>query len=395
MMNAPEISNDDEDLSDGIVELSAYSASLPTYKPFLPWHRPRKQFVRDRQWTQQISRLLQDHPPIDNVLRYLGLPGVDLLDLRYFDSAICQPKAVSLCFLGFNNAARPATTAGTELNISIDEVMKSPSVHPRSEVIRDDFASVANTNSLAFKSAKSLGPYDVINLDLCDGFGAKSSEKSGSSYYDAVNSLLSLQSRSKRPWLFLLTTRADKPNIDPDILAKMIEKYLKNLNACQLFADASKTHHLIENEQNLIKALDTSIGILSVFLVGLSDWLLGLSMAQQPPTKIEVISVIGYKVDDRSDREDLISLAFRFTPTFLPVIDEMGLAQEQAPAIDRCDLLARASKKVSTRLNVDKLLHEDVELNQTMIDATASLLAQARYDEKAYRKWVADGFPQG
>ena len=229
MMNEHDVLNDEEDASEGIVELRDYSAPLPIPKPFLPWHRPRKQFVRDKQWSQQISRLLHDHPPLDNVLRYLGLPGVDLLDLRYFNSVVCQPKAMSLCFLGFNNAARPSTSAGIELNISTDELMKSAGVDPRSSIIIDDFSSLANQNSLASKSARDVGPYDVINLDLCDGFGAKPPERGGSSYYSAVNSLLALQSRSKRPWLFLLTTRADKPNIDPEVLSKMIDKYLKNL----------------------------------------------------------------------------------------------------------------------------------------------------------------------
>ena len=177
MMNDHESASDDDELYDGIVDVPAYSAPLPVSKPFLAWHRPRKQYVRDKQWSQQISRLLRDHPPQDNTLRYLGLPGVDLLDLRYFNSMVCQPKAVSLCFLGFNNAARPSTSAGIELNISIDEVMKTSGIDPRSSIIRDDFSSLANLSSLAFKSAKNIGPYDVINLDLCDGFGAKPPEQ--------------------------------------------------------------------------------------------------------------------------------------------------------------------------------------------------------------------------
>jgi hypothetical protein len=175
----------------------------------------------------------------------------------------------------------------------------------------------------------------------------------------------------------------------------MIDRYLKNLNECQLFSDVSKSHHLIEDEAQLRAAIGTSIGILSVFLTGVSDWLLGLAMSQQPPTKVEVTSVIGYKVDDRSACEDLISLAFRFTPTFAPVADDLGLANGQPVGIDRCELLAKASKKVAVRVDADKLLADDADLNQSMVDATASLLAQARYDDAAYKNWVASGYPQG
>ena len=72
----------------------AYEAPLPEEKKeFLPWHRPRKQFVRHYQWCKEIRRMISHTPPADGVLKYLGLPGVDLLDLRYFHEEVCQTDA--------------------------------------------------------------------------------------------------------------------------------------------------------------------------------------------------------------------------------------------------------------------------------------------------------------
>src|SRR5260221_7542665 len=80
-------------------------------RDFKPWHRVRKQFIRERQWNQQISRFVDRHLArdlqteenqwsvstdsgsgvaaavpetvrIDRPLRCLVIPGDDFLDVR-------------------------------------------------------------------------------------------------------------------------------------------------------------------------------------------------------------------------------------------------------------------------------------------------------------------------
>ncbi|NVH98168.1 PP_RS20740 family protein [Burkholderia pseudomallei] len=380
----------EEGLADDIVELSAYEASLPEAKEFLPWHRPRKQYVRHHQWCEQIGRMLDDAPLTDGTLKYLGLPGVDLLDLRHFHATLCETRNINLRFLGFNSSARPSSTAHTELNISLDEVRRLEYVDPMSLVIGDNFALVAKENSIACRKARELGPYDVINLDLCDGFGAQAPGELNNSYYDAVNSLFALQARSKSPWLLLLTTRADRQNVDAGVLQALLSKYIDNLANCQAFLDASREKFAIETEEALRAAAETPDGLLSVFLTGLCKWFLGLALAHQPPTSVELRSVIGYRVDEEAEHEDLISLALRFTPTFVPAGDPLGLANQPVAAPDECSLSARALKRVAKRVDADKKLADDAALNQSMIDATAALLSLARYDTDAYRAWLQD-----
>src|SRR6266481_980621 len=176
--------------ADAIVVIPTYEATLPRTRDFLPLHLPRKQFVRHHQWCEQIGRLLDDSPLADGTLKYMGLPGVDLLDLRHFHAAVCETRNISLRFLGFNSSATPTNDAHVELNISLDEVRRLPRVDPMSDVIGDDFALVAKEDSLACRKTRELGPYDVINLDLCDGFGAQAPGALDQTYYNAVNSLL-------------------------------------------------------------------------------------------------------------------------------------------------------------------------------------------------------------
>ena len=383
-----EVPSNPENLADDIVEVASYEATLPRTRDFLPWHLPRKQFVRQYQWCEQIGRLLDDAPLTDGPLKYMGLPGVDLLDLRHFHSAVCMVRNIGLRFLGFNSSASPANDAHTELNISLDEVRRLQGVDPMSDVIGDNFALLAKEDSLACRKTRELGPYDVINLDLCDGFGAQAPGALDQTYYNAVSSLLTLQSRSIRPWLLLLTTRADRANVDEQVLQALLNKYTENLANCDPFRAASLEKFAIETVDALRTAANTDDGLLAIFLTGLCKWLLGLALAHQPPTSVELRSVIGYRVNRQAQHEDLISLAFRFTPTFVPATDPIGLANQQVEAPNECTLATRVLKRVAKRVDADKKLDEAAELKQELIDATAALLELARYDGQAYRVWV-------
>lgn len=378
----------EEGHADNIVEVAAYEASLPETREFQPWHLPRKQFVRHHQWCKQIGLMLDEEPLADGTLKYLGLPGVDLLDIRHFHEVFCIVRNIDLRFLGFDRSAKPFSEAHTEMNISLDEVNRMSRVDPMSLVIGDDFALIAQEDSIACRKARELGPYDVINLDLCEGFGVQAPGELNNSYYDAVTNLFALQARSKRPWLLLLTTRADKQNINHDVLQALLVKYVRNLVNCKPFLDASFEKFAIDTEEAVWAAADTPDGLLSVFLTGLCKWFLGLALAHQPPTTVELRSIIGYRVVRDAEHEDLISLALRFTPTFVPAGDPLGLANQPAAGPDECMLAASILKRVSARVDVDKILADDPLLNQSMIDETAKLLSLARYDVDAYKAWL-------
>jgi hypothetical protein len=377
-------------LGEDVFGTETYEAALPPKREFLPWHRPRKHFVRMHQWCSEICRLLDGSQREDGMFRYLGLPGSDLLDLRCFHNHVCEPRELRLRFLGFNTAARPDSAAQTDLNVSLDEVRKLRCIDPASDVIWDDFSQLGNQDSIAWKRARDLGPYDVINLDLCDGFGAHPPDALATTHYNAVNSLLSLQARTKHSWLLLLTTRAGREFVHDDVLQRLLEQYVQNLNECAAFKRASRECFSIATETELGAAVDDPAGMLHVFLVGICKWLVSLTAAQRPPSRIEVRSAIGYRVQAGAASEDLISLALKFEPAFTPVGDRVGLARHASRAPDECTLATRALKRIAKRKDADALLAGDEQLRAEMIDGTAALLALARYDVAAYRHWLND-----
>lgn len=353
-LNEPE-----EGLMDDEFPITAYEAPSREKKPFLPWHRPRKHFVRHQQWQLQIDNLVKEVPLDQQTLRYLGLPGTDLLDIRHFHKTLCEPRELKLRFLGFNTAAHPQDAGQTELNISLDEVLKLPRIDPRSNVIADDFCLLADDSSLAWSHARDLGPFDVINLDLCDGFAKHRPDCLDNNHYNAVNKLMALQSGKKQPWLLFLTTRTGQQDINEAVLNTLIEKYRRNLAECVSFQEKSSTDFGIANDTDLLREVKTPDGHLSVFLVALCKWMIGIGVGQQPPFKVSVTSVHGYKVSPDATHNDLVSIAFRFDPTFAPAPDPMGIARVEDGRPNECQLATATVRRVKNRRCVDTILRDD------------------------------------
>jgi hypothetical protein len=367
-----------------------YEAPLPEAKKFLPWHRPRKQFVRDYQWFEQIKMLYDTPGNNSKKLTYLGLPGIDLLDLRYFHNALCIDNEITLKFLGFNSAASPSNDSQTEMAISLDEVTKLEHIDPGSEVIWDDFCQIGNTNSNAWRKARAAGPFDVINLDLCDGFGLQPPDCLEGTHYNALSQLLSLQSRSMTPWLLFLTTRTGPGHIHHEVLERLKEHYSQSLEACQSFREFSDASFSIQDRPSLEQAIQTEGGLMSVFITGICNWLLSMAVNQRPPTKVEVKSVIGYRVNANSNSTDLISVALRFDPLFVASTDLIGLATNAPPDIDTCALSTKAIRRIANLKDADAILQEDGEVAEKMIVDMGQLLEQARYDITKYRDWLTE-----
>lgn len=379
---------DDEQLADDIVGAATYEPSPPPKREFLPWHRPRKQFVRARQWTSQIEKMLSDFTPEAKTLRYLGLPGTDLLDLRHFHSILCEPRGLRLRFLGFNSAASSGNSLQVELNISLDEVKKLSFVDPLSEVLPDDIRKIANEDSIAFRRVQTLGPYDVINLDLCDGFAKDAPGVIDDTHYNAVARLLSLQVRNKNPWLLLLTTRVGQAHIHATVIARLMTKCIQNMADCDEFRDTLQNALSIPDSTTFQEMTNNAPGLLIAFLLGISKWLLGLAVHNNPQASMELKSVIGYKIASDSSCEDLVSLAFRFDPHAAPISDPLGFANKPIEVLEECPLSAKIVTRVAKRVNADEALKADGGLRKEMTDATATLLEVARYDKNGYYEWL-------
>ena len=377
-------SHDQDDLTTGIFGNNIeYARPRTPPKEFKPWHKPRKQFVRSKQWSALLRRLYENRGARDP-LRYLGLPGTDLIDLRYLHAQLCRDNDRQLCFLGFNTEAHRDNPAHIELNVSLDEVRRLSNVDPQSNVIHDDFRLVGNENSIAWSHTKQLGPFDVVNIDLCDGL-ASDPPQSDESVYKALSQLVTIQVRNPNPWLLLVTTRIGRCVFDADAEERIIGHFRENVANCEGFA--KECEQLLDLDVNSIDpATCSEADLLNLMIVAIGKWLSKL-VQSQAPNRVVLASTQGYRVDPDASQEDLISLALRVEPVFAASPDPLS---PTAPiSEDECTTAKAILRRSAHRLDVDNILDQQPDLREELIGETEQLLALARYDGEAYRQWLA------
>lgn len=372
----------DDDLVAGIFGGTGYEPTEPAVKAFQPWHRPRKQFVRREQWSALLKRLYQDRPAREP-LRYLGLPGADLLDLRYLYEEMCRSQERPMRFLGFSTEAHPGSPAHVEMSLSLDEVRRLPNVDPLSIVIHDDFRRIANQASIAWSRVIFLGPFDVVNIDLCDGL-ASDAPQDEETIYDALAQLMALQVRNPSPWLLLVTTRVGRGMFDLAAEERLLDLFRANTKQCEGFVTACAD--LLEADSRTIDPSDCSEqDYLSVMIVALAKWLSGLAQAHSP-NRVELASTHAYRVQPEGGCADLVSLALRFEPVIQAPPD--ALAPAPPPPIDECLLAEGIARRARARKDIDALLADQPALYDALAAETEDLLLQARYDVNEYRAWL-------
>lgn len=371
---------------DSLFASLSYSANGPTPRKFESWHQPRKQWVRRAQWRRLILRLLAMDEMHDGPLRYLGLPGDDLLDLRYIHREACEPSGRGFRFLGFNSSVVGSSSGRVSLEVSLDEVKRLSAVDSRSSVLPDDIRHLGRSSSQAWSRTCELGPYDIINWDLCDGLGR--AEPTGEdTYYSALQNLFGLQSMRKEPWLLFVTTRVGPSQFSDVVKSAMLKRIEDNAANCATFAESLQEHlngSLGELEQHWQR--DATHAFMSI--VGVSKWLISLGVSNRMKVKTE--DVASYFVQAGSPTEDLVSVAYLCTPVVSASADPLGLANAVPMQIDECQFATRALKKAVSRTNVDILLESDHLLLDQLATEKADLMVTARFDRDEYLAWVTD-----
>lgn len=401
------MSNDNDSIIQDVIE---YKIKQEPHKKkdFMPWHKPRKQFIRRFQWGKEIEDLISKLEFRDNrPFRYLTLPGEDLLDIRSLHE-IFSSHDLKLKYLGFKISESGKTS--TETDISKNEVSKLSHIHRDSDIVPDEIQMIAERNSKAYQSAKLHGEFDTINIDLCNCITTRG--RSQIKHFDVLLKLLNIQLSRTEPWLLFITTQAGPYDVvnykdTATILGLVKENSVKHrtfktkleglfdgdIQLFDLFINFMKGGKL---PNRLTSREETAFT--KVFGVGIGKWLLRVNMSGQPHCRIKVLSVYSYRI--RSRAPTMLSIAFMFDPILRPITDNTGLTerphQRQSPAINEerlaCDIIDSA---ISCE-DLDRKMNSDSRVNEDMIEETKNLLKQARYDVDGdeYERWLLDNKPR-
>lgn len=304
-------------------------------------------------------------------LRYFGLPGEDFLDIRHFHSVL-KDMIIALEFLGFD---REVSSAG---NVSFQEIRNLELVDStRASIREDNLSALSDTASLASQAFRQAGPFDVINIDLCDSFGS-GPPGIGSSLYNSVAAILGVQKRAPEPWLFLLTTRIDKDAIDSDVVVKLDKLIHSNVTDCESFRNQFE-RRIVDD----FTGLNSTHGevFFNCVVCGYAKWFAGL--AEQIGCHFKLHGAHKYAVHEQA-HADMVSLIFIFEPIHAPVTDGSGLAETAFKPVSECQMVKDVPRVVQEAIDVDGLIEADTAIRTRCVDESKDLLMQARYDVTEY-----------
>lgn len=413
------------DLGEGIVQAHLPQHIERSRDRFRPWHRVRKQFIRNQQWnwltgrmiTREWRRELQEPElawPLndsDDVgegfdpapesfpkrpIKCLVIPGDDLLDIRCLHEDI-EGQNCSIRYLGFNESAG-SKHPNTQIHVANNALTSLPRVWNDSTVLHDRFEALAKPQSQATRYMKHFGPFHVVNIDLC-GSIFPNTQKSPSESYQALREIFSYQcAKQNVEWLFFMTTMVEPAVVDTEGFDKLCGPVRTNYDEHTEFAGLIEC--LIPTEAFPaapppsidVSAIDER-QMVQLFGVAFGKWLLGLCQSAKPKWTVAMRRSYQYSINETKGAV-MLSLAFELKPNTAPPTDVTGITTAQVPPKQFPTELQCATKlveSVSNIANVEAILEKDPDLAMRLRADQARLLAASGYDESAYLKWVAEG----
>ncbi|MEM9944053.1 MAG: hypothetical protein AAF939_21030 [Planctomycetota bacterium] len=387
-------------------------------RKFAPWHKVRKEFVRREQWNKFIVRYavkylkreLQDAESdsewsvddeveipesveINQPLKCLVIPGDDLLDIRSLhrdtESIQCYIR-----YLGFNQGHGSDQT-DAKVHVAHNDVTSSSRVSNDSIVLHDPFQLVGNRNSQAYRYVKELGPFHVVNLDLCDSL-FPNKEGDIQAYLTGLHSIAEYQMKEMAtPWLLFLTTEVapGEANAEQfDMLCRPTKENLQHTSFQEALSELIPSGAIAAGQQ-VDLGLMNETQIIDLFGVAIGKALLSFCSSAGQTWKIEMRGSHVYSINPEK-RVSMLSLAFQFTPIPLPPQDATGLSNLQlnSPrAFDEAELASKLVRSVKKISDIDSILALDPELYSGLLESSADLLQSAGYDRDAYVRWVENG----
>ncbi len=400
------------DLSDDIVQDLPPQHVAPTSPDFAPWHKVRKQFIRVRQWNWLIKKyIVKDmkqlpvmptddegesvQDPHDGYLRCLTIPGDDLLDLRSLWNDI-QDTGCRIRYLGFNSRFGSNQT-DTRVHLATNDLNSMDRVARDSSVVHGPFQSIRNVQSQAYGYLRKYGPFNVVNLDLCDSLFPSASSSGGViDYLDAIYRLIEYQMQHQRKgWLLFITTEVAPDEVDHVLFEGLCRPTISN---CLLHKDfAEQLESLLTPDAFNAQSSSLNIQGLSaqrlvdLFGVALGKTLLKYCNSSDQAWKVTMLTSHRYSINPEKG-VSMLSLAYDIRPIFTPPTDPTGLStitRESPPEYDELQLALKMIERVKDISDVDELLAADGAMHATLLTSSADLLELAGYDREEYMRWVS------
>lgn len=377
------------DSDDSLFDVEDVAGKITHSAPnqFKPWHKPRKQYIRDKQWVSHFIRLIQraQYRQVDTI-NYFGLPGGDLLDINYIHKGLGRTSKYSGKKLGFHG-----------LIDNIDDYQKAQGeftklldmedISDQSRLDNFNFEDLNKNSSEAWARIKNFGTYHFINLDFCNNV---LTDKTLPSLYYLLQ--YQMQKAIGIPWLLCITTRLNKDSANKYIVEKfqvVISEVVQGGELSdkikQCFSEAYECMRTIKD----LNSADNKLLVNQILQICLVLWVLKSAIAFN--NKIELKSSFKYSVDLFNRESDMHSFVFSFERPEIKLPDCLGLvtvSDEKNDNISFENLASTAIEKLSSTLDVDSYLEEKPEELDKYANEMMELLRNCGYDVSGYKQFM-------
>ena len=390
MMEPPD--EPDRQIADGVLPEQIDDLAVPVrLNVLLPWHKPRKQLVREEQWLYFSRRLIErergehglPNPPGGNPeVRYLTLPGIDYLDVRQL-ADVCRDLGCRLTSTGFQSGDE-SNPKVARAQVREQSLIAAGHITAHSHTFAGRLEEITHTNSQSYRDLKRRGPFHIVNIDACGSIAAPGADHAHR-LIDAVYKTVEIQLETMTGgWLLFVTADARPDSVAGETLDRLCDAIFGNAQANENFRDRAVP--LLDPEELDIRVAARRASeragdaFVRLFSLGLAKWLLSLARVRNWDMKTH--HPFCYSTMPRDDETpSMACLAFEFLPPPPGLLDRFGVARAQ-PALggEREDTSVRAVEKIRGMANADFRMRRDEPLRTRMSDNLRRLLEEAGYE---------------
>ena len=279
----------DRQIADDVLPAEVDDPAVPlVLNRLFPWHRPRKQLVREEQWIYRSRRLLQrergrhglpEFPDALPEVRYLTLPGVDYLDVHQL-ADLCRELGCRLTSIGFQSGGE-GNPHVARAQLREKSLIDAGHITNRSHTFPRRFEDITHTNSQAYRELRARGPFHIVNIDACGSIAAPGADHANR-LIDAVYRVVELQLETMNGrWLLFVTADVRPDSIAKQTLDGLCDAIFENADANEDFRNRAAPlldpaeHDVRIAARNASERVGATF--LQLFSLGLAKWFLDLA----------------------------------------------------------------------------------------------------------------------
>lgn len=364
--------------------------ATPVIKEFMPWHKPRKQFIRKKQWAKAARDLLSSMN--NDQVNYMTLPGKDLLDIEVM-AETCRENGKKLNFLGFNQSSDDSELLAQDIQL-FDTNGKGLPFTDRSKVLSRKVEEINGNKTIAKQTFLDMGPFHIINLDACNSLANREWGETETRLIDALKEILDLQmTHCGHDWLLFLTTKFSPSNIHDSVFEKLMEAIKCNANQCATFRqEAERCLGLSSGDISLptftTKPNGASDGFVRKCTLGLGKWL--YHQLCQTQWNMEIVDAYSYATGAQNN---MLSLVMKFHRVHQKPEDRTGIVPVASQNRSAQYTDSRLAQNLGHMRNLDDKLSSNDDCMENLIEEAANQLKQRGYNtgndnHDLYREWL-------